>query len=225
MVLLGRSRHARAGLIGLMLVMPLPAVAQQLAFVTSTGTANANFPGLAGGDAICADAASSAGLAGVWVAWLSNAGIDAADRLIGDGPFRRIDGVLIAANRVALLDGTLDAPISIDENGNPVPVGSANVWTGTESDGGRSISTCLGWTVDSGIGTTGMADRTDFRWTTGFSSGCGNSDTRLYCFQQGNAVSVPAPLLAVGPALGAVVLALLLGGWLKLRRRSPRACG
>ena len=160
------------------------------------------------------------------MAWLSSDEIDAADRLIGNGPFRRIDGVEIAASRAALLDGTLDAPIDVDENGNTIPLVSLAVWTGTETDGRSSGTTCMGWTLDSGfLGTTGALNQTDFRWTRNAEGGCGNNSTRLYCFQQGNAVEVRAPLLAVGPALVAVVLALLLGGWIELRRRSPRACG
>ncbi len=215
-------RYALTGVIGVLLAMPLPAVAEQLVFVTSTTTDNAAFPGLAGADAICANAASSGSLAGVWVAWLSGAQIDARSRLHGNGPFERIDGVQIAADRAALLDGTLDAPISIDENGNPIPGNTPSVWTGTNSDGSRSANTCQQWTLNSGgFGTNGSATRTDFGWTRAADSACGNTGTRLYCFQQGADISATAPLLAVGSALATVVLALLFGGWLQLRR-SPR---
>ena len=58
---------------------------------------------LAAGDAICRNLATTARLPAPesFVAWLSDAGTDAIDRLTTDGPFRRPDGFSIAFSRAA----------------------------------------------------------------------------------------------------------------------------
>jgi hypothetical protein len=200
---------------------PLTAHADQLVFVSSSGTHTGSLGGFAGGDAICGDLAQSAGLPGTWVAWLSNAGIDAGDRVLGNGPFVRTDDVQVAADRAVLLSGTLEAAISRTETGDPFD-GTNNVWTGTNGDGTRSGNTCEGWnTADPMIfGTAGLADQTSSSWTSDGLAIC--SGTRhIYCFQQPSAPVAAAPLLGAGPMqYVALLLVAILGGLAQFRRRA-----
>jgi hypothetical protein len=104
--------------------------------------------------------------------------------LPGDGPFVRTDGVQIAAERAALLGGTLDDPISTTESGNTVE-GTIDVWTGTNSNGTRSGFTCQGWNSDGAatVGTFGLATASNSEWTV---DDLGNCDIprHIYCFRQ-----------------------------------------
>lgn len=203
---------------------PTWAIAQQLVFITST-VHTGNLGGLAGGDAICNELAQGVGLPGAWVAWLSNAGINAGDRVQGGGPFVRTDGVRVAADRTALLSGTLEAPISKTETGAPFSI-TEGTWTGTEANGNRSGVTCQGWNTDSGQvrGTSGVAEFADSQWTAGGENPCSNLQS-IYCFQQPLPVA-QLPLFSDSMSYVALLLAAFVGGLAMLRRHagdSPRA--
>ena len=147
-------------------------------------------PALDGADAACTTAAANGGLAGTWTAWLSDAATNAADRINNGGgaPYQLINGTVIASNMADLLDGTLAAPILIDESGNDV-VGSFEVWTATTADGTNSgAGACLNWTtLDVGErGLIGLADAVDATWTdVAFEDTC-NTFNKLYCFADAN---------------------------------------
>jgi hypothetical protein len=116
-------------------------------FVTST-TYIGNLGGLVGADDKCQERADAAGLSGTFKAWLSAAGTgnSAAERLThAPVPYVRVDGVQVAANFTDLVDGTLAAPISLDEFGNPFTINA--VWTGTLPDGHSAGADCRGWTA------------------------------------------------------------------------------
>jgi hypothetical protein len=193
------------------------AVAAQLVFVSSD-VHTGKLGGLAGGDAICNGLAQAAGLPGMWVAWLSNAGINAGDRISGNGPFVRIDRVQIAADRSALLSGTLEAPIEITETGALDGI-AEDVWTGTDANGNRSGFTCQGWNTDSSMvtGTAGQLDFSDTSWTAGGQNPCSNSQ-HIYCFQQPLPLAPAPPLGPMGNA--ALHHAAIHGGHADLRRRA-----
>jgi hypothetical protein len=176
---------------------PPPPAGYVKVFVTSlaydgnfVGAGGAFPTGLDGADAACTDAANSAGQSGSWTAWLSDNTSDAADRIFDGGvPYQRIDGTIVASNKADLLDGSLLAPIDIDESGNSLNA-ALEVWTATAADGTNpGLGSCLEWStnVNTERGRIGTADAIDASWTDlGGGNPC-DFFNRLYCFA--NAVS------------------------------------
>ena len=147
-----------------------------------------NFGGLSGGDAICATHATEAELPGTYKAWLSDSTGTATARLIhSTGPYKLVDGTIIADDWDDLVDGTLDAAIALDEDGAAIDVAAFNsyVWTGTNSAGDRWVSYCRDWTSQS-ADDTGLAGRGDVAtssWSLSSALTC-SLMLRLYCIQQ-----------------------------------------
>ncbi len=160
---------------------------------------------IAGADCISQYHADQAGIAGIFLAWLSNfLSSPATDFVRHDGPYVRVDGVVVAANWDDLTDATLLSAIEVDENGNhPFPSDlDDRVWTATSWTGTPSVDPC-GCGSPPGAGghwctsTTGLNGGygTFTRifpipggivfggWTEFDSINCG-AQLRLYCFQQ-----------------------------------------
>ncbi len=150
-----------------------------LAFVTSSSHLG-SLGGLAGGDAICQGLATAAGLPAPesFLAWLSDGTTDVRDRLTHDGPWIRIDGVRIADGQSDLLDGTLHAPINVDESGQYLARHWA--WTGTAPAGVNTTQDCADWTSEEEIGGYGIVNYANPLWTDYSSGTCGES-RHLYC--------------------------------------------
>ena len=117
-------------------------------FVTS-GTFTGALGGITGADSKCQEAAGTAlpdPLPGSWIAWISDMGTDAGERIDGTfiltaiTPFELPDGTIVADTIEDLLNTfstPLLAPINIDESG--LLVGSPfSVWTGTRHTGRSS---------------------------------------------------------------------------------------
>jgi hypothetical protein len=142
------------------------------------------YTGLAAGDAICRARAAAAGLANAanFKAWLSSSTVNAKDRITSNGPWVRLDGIKIADNKADLTDGSLFTSINLNENGGYF--GNYGVWTGTESSGMKSASTCNDWTSSSApvSGRTGTAANAGDGWTGSSTATCG-SGFHLYCFE------------------------------------------
>jgi hypothetical protein len=159
-----------------------------LVFVTST-THLGSLGGLTGADAICQQRALAASLPGTYKAWLSDSTQSPATRFVqSPGPYRRVDGVTIAANWADLTDGTLAAPITVAETGAVFDALILRSWTHTLANGtaGGVLNVhCNNWTTDSnGVsGDEGQVAATNDNWTD-FGSGTCNNDFHLYCFQQ-----------------------------------------
>lgn len=144
--------------------------------------------GLAAGDAICQSLAANAGLPAPdsFVAWLSTASVDAIDRLIADGPWKRVDGVQVAANRSALLVANpytlaIESAIAVDETGS---YKFFQTFTGSDSTGGSSGHDCTGWTsagpeLDASYG---YIQETRGFWTTSTLLLACSAQRELYCF-------------------------------------------
>lgn len=134
--------------------------------------------GLKAGDRICQTLAQDAGLPapGSFLAWLSNNNISAEDRFTFPGPWKRVDGVPVAADVAELLDDYLFTSISVTENGDYV-LGRA--WTGWKSNWN-----CANWSDDAAQGIYGIANDAGFRWRGGQGGPCDNFPSRLYCFSQ-----------------------------------------
>jgi hypothetical protein len=149
-------------------------------FVTSTPYAVRVIGSVTGGNAICQTHATNAGLTGTWRAWLGgDPFFQPTFALASDGPYRRMDGVLVATDAGDVLVGQLAAPIEVDENG---VVQDVSVWTGTEPDGQSAADSCVGFTSTGGLGQIGDSSRSDPGWTDVRSVSCGGL-AHLYCFE------------------------------------------
>src|SRR5262249_19629866 len=128
---------------------------ERVVFVTSQ-IWYGNLGGLAGGDAKCQALANASPLSRVnghaFRAWLSTqqapAPINAADRIPhGTKPYVLVDGTPIAADWASLTDGSLSAPISLDEKG-ALPFVTA-VWTCSTAAGAATAQgDCQAWTYN-----------------------------------------------------------------------------
>ncbi len=145
--------------------------------------------GLAAGDAICRARAAAGGLPAPqsFVAWLSDDGVDAIDRVTTDGPFKRLDGVQLSATKSGLVEPgissyALETPIALDETG---AYRGHYAWTGSFSQGERAPENCSNWTSDasSDEGQRGLTQDIRGFWTTYMNSpeACDVAQ-HLYCF-------------------------------------------
>ena len=186
--------------------IPEPSAPGRLAFLAaSTGSglledwefANGQ-TGIAAGDEVCQKEAENAKLPEPesFRAWLSTTSTDAYCHIQGLGgtradgcggatlppaaPYRRLDGIEVAADLADLTDGTIDTPM-LDLTGFP-SFGIA--FTGTEPDGTVSLSTCADW-LDGTSGSMGEVGQLAFvtpLWTGGGPVTCDLSSIKLRCF-------------------------------------------
>lgn len=188
-----------------------PGEGYHLVFVTSAAT-NANFGGIAGGDAFVQGVADAAGIgasAGIsWQAILSDSTTDAISRFNPSDPIYNLNGDRVAANGPALWNAAtvpLENPISFDENGGGSIAIPVEVWTGTRPDGTFDTA-ASNWTGTAGSATAGSSVLTSGGWADG---GASPSETvPLSLFASSERMVVPA---AVTPepstlALGGVLL-------------------
>lgn len=160
-----------------------------------------NFTYVSGADARCQETADAIpALQGkTWKAWLSGADPDVAGGVLqsvnqrfahSSGPYVRTDGVMVALNYAGLTSGSLLAPISKNEHGDPLP-DAWGAWTGTNTNGSAAPLTeiCRNGSFDwnnLGIGVAGRIGNpaaTDSTWTNRSLEDCGNS-FHLYCVEQ-----------------------------------------
>lgn len=150
--------------------------------------------GFKGADAKCQALAKAAVLPGIFKAWVSgndNTKDVKARFTHSNLKYVLVTGTVIANNWNDLVDGSIAAPINVDENGNAVA--GSDVWTGTLSDGGvrdagadcSSNVAGSSWEDETqfNAGGYGRTDQTDGRWTNTSQKQCLNT-ARLYCFQQ-----------------------------------------
>lgn len=173
-----------------------------LAFVTSTAY-DGQLGGLAGADEKCRAAATSAGLAGKYVAALAIDGLSIAERLVRpdivptspSAGWVRLDGRTVAgpATQIATSDHHVVFPVLFDENGVER---AGPVWSGANEDGDSAGSslTCGDWSTTIGTGAIGHAGGGGPLWSFGVSS-CGDKN-RLLCLgvDRRNAASMPSDL-------------------------------
>ena len=166
-----------------------PAVANGAqVFVTSVaGTADlGGWPeaggasGIDAGDAICRTLAGNAGLFAPlsYMAMLSNNSVDARDRFTTDGPWVRLDGVLVSRMTELFNDSVIESSIGFMETGSYI---SDRVFTGTSYLGDGVPENCGDWSNGStGDAMAGSSAMTQSGWTVGLRSCAGPA--RLYCF-------------------------------------------
>jgi hypothetical protein len=150
-------------------------------FVSSMGYSGKSLGGLDGADAECQQLADDASLGGTWTAWLSDDNTDAIDRIV-DGRYELVDGTLVAEDLTDLTDGTLNAPINLSQSGIVTEV---PVWTGTNTDGRKTLFDCRNW-GGGGPGIDGGYARSSsstFNWTFYKFSPICEAPFHLYCFE------------------------------------------
>ena len=177
-----------------------PAPCMKVVFTTST-LYTGNLGGLGGADDICQAHADGAGLNGTFKAWLSTGSVSARDRLTHHGgPYRLVDGTIIALEWADLVDGQLSHAIDRTEWGGLPPQGSAcdglpfyggPVWSDTTSLGVvyDPDYACDDWTSTSAnTASLGAFDTVTF-WSGACSWGfekppvC-TGTAALFCFEQ-----------------------------------------
>ncbi len=149
-------------------------------------------------DAVCADAASDAGLSGAFRAWISYASsssgvtYDPGLAVTGRG-WVRGDGRLVARTR-AELNRPPWFPVLFDEHGEPADGGV--VATGTLSSGVASGRDCGGWRPGDGglVFTAGVVTGGGVAWTNRFDVPCADAGARLYCVETGRDAGLTAPV-------------------------------
>ena len=151
-------------------------------FVTSmqvTGlVGGANGGGLLEADFVCIQVAGG----GSWRAWLSDTQTNAIDRVLGSGPWLRMDGQVAFTGRH---DQPPLVPLHLDEQGHDVGA-NVMVWTGTASDGtGVAGANCSDWNSSGALGNPAVYGRADglSEWSQFDSLSCDHL-AHLYCFEQ-----------------------------------------
>ena len=168
------------------------------AFVTETQFTGGEIGGLVGADAKCQVRAETAGLSGMYKAWLSDSTGSPATRFVQSTvPYVRLDRVVIANGWADLTDGILNAPINKTDTGvqgasdklcvtNTTYVFANTAVDGTQQNGGFS---CADWTSNAGMSAWGDSADAMVAWTVACSGGgtapifCG-AKAALYCFEQ-----------------------------------------
>lgn len=157
---------------------PEPPTQERNIFLSSL-TWNGAMGALAGADAKCANMAYYAGKSGTWIALMSAPYADIKYRLM-DKAYYRMDGTLVASSTADLFDGTIAAPINIDENGVVHSGDDFAVWTGSTAEGTNTGTNCHNWGWVSATGTVGDPTATAGNWLNAAAGDCAQNK-RIYC--------------------------------------------
>jgi hypothetical protein len=167
--------------------------AANIVFATRLSVTGA-MDGLAGADARCASAAASAGLGGIFRAYLSTSTVDAIARLGSARGWVRVDGQPVADTTADLAAGRILHPIELDASGGSL--GGAPVLTGSTTAGRRdaAIGTCADWTSNGAELATeaGSSSGTTGRWMDMYYLVC-SAYAQLYCFETDRHTAIAPP--------------------------------
>jgi hypothetical protein len=157
----------------------------RIAFVTENNFDTTS--GIAGADAQCASEASSAGLAGTFMALLSTSNASAASRFnlaSGSTPYVRPDGIQIGDAPAIASGNALSSGIWQHADGT---YDSVNVWTGssTPNVAGTLATTCNDWSSNASTATAipGESSRTDAAWWNKSVTFECTGGASIYCLQ------------------------------------------
>jgi cysteine-rich repeat protein len=156
-----------------------------IVFITSQ-TYQGNVNGLAGADQRCRMLAAIADLPRfeTYRAWLSSSTKSAGERLLHSrGRYVLVNGLVVAQDWDALVSGTLEHPINVDENSQTQ---AFRAWTSTLASGEAAPGAdfCDDWTgVLDFDGGTGLPGATDVTWSFFENVPC-DVELRLYCLEQ-----------------------------------------
>ena len=170
--------------------------------------------GLAGADAKCQSLADKVGDAGTYKAWLGTRDVRPTNRLYhSPGRYKRVDGVVVAGNFEQLMNGPLQAQVTVTETGESIDEIDTmkNEWYYTifwsgEADDDYNLADqtdgyCADWTSatweDMGsttpIDTAGYGGKADVYDFEGWSN-CRQFHLPLLCVQQAWYPEDPKPL-------------------------------
>jgi hypothetical protein len=156
-------------------------VLSKCVFVTKALVGPANFTSAAAADSLCQQAATAAGLPGVFMAWVSDSTSSPSTRFTQSPmPYRTTTGLKVANSWSSLVVGLIANPIDVSEIGTSV---TNQVWTGTATNGTATANTCNSWTSTSATGTAGLATAINATWTNDATVAC-TQQLSLYCFEQ-----------------------------------------
>ena len=154
-------------------------------FITSQ-TYQGNVNGLAGADQRCRMLAAIADLPrfDTYRAWLSSSTKSAGERLLHSrGRYVLVNGLVVAQDWDALVSGTIEHPINVDENSQTQ---ATRAWTSTLASGEAApgANFCDDWTgVLEPDGGTGLPGATDATWSFFENVPC-DFELHLYCLEQ-----------------------------------------
>lgn len=153
-------------------------------FVSSSVQAG-DMGGLEGADDICKNLADVEGLGGSFRAYIRNGDVTVEERLEhATVPYVRLDGLRIANNWTDLTDGTLQAPLALDEQRELHMDPGQRAWTGLQSGEAMFDGYCSGWMDALGIGAAGDVPAIGPAWQgNDFQNPC-SFELRLYCIEQ-----------------------------------------
>lgn len=155
---------------------------ERVLFVTSATYDGNLLGGVAGATAKCNQLASAVpALSGLtFRAFLgTRAAPIAAVMPKGTKPYRLVDGTQVATSFADLTDGSLAAPIDLDESGKKV---TGEAWSGANGSGGDS-NDCDAWTRSGNQGSAGAIGVTTAAWLGPNPRGCKNL-FHLYCVEE-----------------------------------------
>lgn len=165
---------------------------KRVVFVTSS-LYSGNLGGVAGADAKCQQLATAAGLAGTFLAWISDNAKSPNSRFLKSSvPYVLPSGQQVAKSYADLTDGSLTHAIDQTEKGMPPPAatlcgGKPTVWTNTLENGTKWDSDiCGSFTNTTGAGRFGTSVNTNLGWTHACNGAAGTCAWKapLYCFEQ-----------------------------------------
>jgi hypothetical protein len=140
--------------------------------------------GLAAADTLCANEASSAGLAGTYRAFPATATATAASRFSPAGAdYVRIDGQPVASASTLFAGGNLAGGVWQQASGTYI---NTSAWTGATTPGaiGAGATTCASWTSTAGTATTGLSGVADSGFWNFAALSCSSTGIHVYCLQQ-----------------------------------------
>jgi len=150
--------------------------------------------GIGGADMLCNQLAAAATLPGSYYAWNSTDGSYPNFDFVKEGAYVRTDGVLVATSYADLTDGSLLAPINLDEIKEPAshvmvpgcPNVTGGVWSNTTPAGNYAGNpNCGGWSLSLQVlGRLGNLDATDTSWTDAACQAACIATLPIYCVQQ-----------------------------------------
>ncbi len=152
-----------------------------VAFVTSSVHVPGTLGTLGAADAICMARASEAGLAGMFMAWLSTTAIDAQDRFPGARGWYRVDGQPLADTVGDLVANLIFNPIRLDERGRDLGE-DFTYYAATGTYNGVKNTNCNDFTDTGDIVMSGYPQYAGGRWANSDSPSCAQP-AHLYCFQ------------------------------------------
>jgi hypothetical protein len=165
------------------------------AFVSAAPVVNP-IGSVANADTTCQSFANARSLGGTWKAWLSDAAQSASARLVHSTvPYRLLDGTLVANDWDDLVDGSIAAPINVDEMGAKQT--GLQIWTASDTSGAAFVDgSCSNWTnstANNPIANIGQNDGIDQTWTMSAQQTCDQTSLHLYCIEQGMGPAAPGP--------------------------------